>query len=211
MRDNYKVSLTILLIIVILMTIYAIADTYSVFYSETNTLMDLEIARWEIKINDQDVVHSETKTFQLDRYDIAANPNVADNRIAPGSSGNFYIDIDPNHTQVAVRFDVFIDPEELATSRTQVTGVQEISSNPDKVTIVKTAEGMYTGVFTLDQIEDEVHASLRIGFEWVNDDTKNAEDTNEGIVYGKGLNIPISIKFTQYTGEEILEYTNTTG
>ncbi len=201
---NVKKFFMVLTIIMLVITIYLVSKTYAVFYSEAQGNFTSNIAKWDIKVNNQEVTGRTEKDFSIDACNIINDANVKDGKIAPGSEGNFNIQIDSTDTQVSIRYDITIDKEKLEEYRISVDSVTEKNNLTN---IIKTSESTYTGIIPITQINNKVVDNINILFKWKNDETKNDNDTLIGTIANSKTNIPINITFSQYLGEEITEYT----
>ena len=207
MKRNFKTSLLVLTIILFLVTVYAIAHTFAVFQSDAESAVEVRLAKWNIKVNNELVTATANHTFTIDDdyLSVVSTNKVVEKKIAPGAEGNFDIEIFPDGTQVSLRFDIFVDTS--AVEGTEIT-VNDVESLTNDVTIIRTDENIYTGVMTLDDIQAGKTAHLRVTFEWVNSDEPNAikSDTNLALSEEALIRIPVSIDFIQYKGETIEEY-----
>lgn len=195
-------------LIMILVTIYKISESYAKYVSEASGTMEKQAGAWVIKVNDIDISSgSVTHEFNVRNFTFLENSYVAPGKLAPDSEGYFDIDIDPTGTSVAIRFDATLDFSELEVSDNinfdyackVVDGVEETSG------MIRTARNTYTGIITLDEVTNEQITTARFYIMW--DGNDNVADmilgvTNEGIT----LNMPIDITVSQYFGESIVEY-----
>ena len=207
MRRNLRIPLLSITIILFLITVYTIAHTYAVFETDTESEIELRLAKWNIKVNNELVTGSTSHTFEIgeDYISLVENEKVIEKKIAPGTEGSFDIEIFPDGTQVSFRFDVFVDTTNVED--TEIT-VNNVVSLTDGITMIRTDENVFTGVLTLADIEDGKTAHLRVSFEWVNSDTPEAiaKDTELALSDDALIQIPVTIDFVQYKGETIEEY-----
>jgi hypothetical protein len=207
MKRNFKTSLLVLTIILFLVTVYAVAHTFAVFQSDAESEVEVRLAKWNIKVNNELVTATANHTFTIDGdyLSVVSTNKVVEKKIAPGAEGNFDIEIFPDGTQVSLRFDIFVDAS--AVEGTEIT-VNDVVSLTDDVTIIRTDENVYTGIMSLEDIQAGKTAHLRVTFEWVNSDEPNAikSDTNLALSDEATIRIPVSVDFIQYKGETIEEY-----
>lgn len=199
----YKKIFIIVICVFSIFTIYKIVKTYSLFESEIGTTNNIDVGSWNIKVNNQDVVSGTSHDFIItnDNIAIPRNVNVQSGKIAPGSRGTFEINIEPEDTQVSIRYDIELNENLISNTSFKIT---DISSR--NVNIVRTDENTYTGVILLSDIVDGYFQSVDISFRWENDENNNENDTAIGQIYNNSINIPIKITFTQYLGETITPY-----
>jgi len=200
-----KKTLILLSLIMSIITIYQIANVYAVFYSEATGTMKKDLAKWNIVVNGTDISSGITDTFVIDKFNVEGNINVIDGKIAPGMLGNFQICIEPKDTQVSVRYDILIDDSNISGSSITLTSVEETNTNN---TIIRTGENTYTGLIHLSNITSSYQNNIKITFKWENDEINNEQDTKLGMIINSKIPIPISVKISQYLGEEIIAYSN---
>lgn len=134
---------------------------------------------------------------------ISESQYTKENKIAPGMKGTFEINIDPQDTQVSIRYDIAIDSSKLSSKSIKLESVAEKNSNN---AIIRTSENTYTGIIPLEKINQDYSDIIEIVFMWENDEENNEEDTKIGVVENSNLEIPIVVTFSQYFGEEVEEF-----
>lgn len=200
---NIKKVFTILTIIMLCFTIYKIVSTYALLESKIQKNIKADIGKWSIKINSEDIATNATKEFVMDRFQISQSPYTKENKIAPGMNGVFEIEINPQDTQVSIRYDITIDESKLTNKAIKLNEVIETNNNN---TIVKTAENTYTGVILLKEIDSSYSDIVQISFDWENIEENSMNDIEIGSVYDNNIKIPITVQFSQYLGENIQEF-----
>lgn len=196
-----KKKLWIVVIILIFVSIYLISSSYALFESDSNGLINSDIGEWTIKLNDYLISDTSEVSFDVDNFQYAESTHTADDYIAPGRNGYFDVVLDPKGTQVAVKYDISLDMENTYADNISLN--VNVSDGQD---VVQTAENTYSGVFSLEDIENEETITLRIGIEWLNHVNYDASDTQLGLT-GGNISIPVTVNVTQYNGEEIIPYT----
>lgn len=188
----------------LILTFFAIlafifVSTYGIFESETSKEVETSLAAWKVTINDS-VVSSENKTFNIDNIVWNKKDNVKEGKIAPGMDGYFDIVIDPNKTDVSIRYDLTLDIEYLnnINEAFKITKVEELNGN--KLTL--TNKNTYTGIINIDNIKKN---TIRIYLKWEDLEYNYESDYNIGAT-DQEVEIPININITQYLNEEIIEY-----
>lgn len=184
-----------------LITVYLIVDTYSLFESNHITTSSIDIAKWQVKIND-DVVNGSSSTFSVDSINWESNGYVLEGKVAPGMNGYFDIIIDPNDTDVSLKYDISFDFSNLQEEQFVINDVVEVNGR----TLVKTGENIYTGVILLEEIKNGIVSTIRVDLSWINDEANNEIDSSLANVYGTSLDIPVTVTLWQYNNEEIVEY-----
>lgn len=184
-----------------LITVYLIVDTYSLFESNHITTSSIDIAKWQVKIND-DVVNGSSSTFSVDSINWESNGYVLEGKVAPGMNGYFDVIIDPNDTDVSLKYDISFDFSNLQEEQFVINDVVEVNGR----TLVKTGENIYTGVILLEEIKNGIVSTIRVDLSWINDEANNEIDSSLANVYGTSLDIPVTVTLWQYNNEEIVEY-----
>lgn len=203
MKNYVKRFFIILTVMMLCFTIYLVSKTYAVFYSEGQADLNMKLAIWDIKVNNQDITKGTSKNFTITDFNILENSNVKSGKIAPGTTGSFDILINPTDTQVSIRYDLSIDSDKLEEYQIQIDSISEIS-NSNKLT--KTGKNTYTGIIPLSKINGNYNNDIRIVFKWDNNEANNEKDTNIASVANSKTNIPITLTFSQYLNETISEY-----
>ena len=117
LNERYRVhnklkSDKLLLIYILFLFIFIISTSFARFVTESNTTLGLEIANWCIKINDTQITQ-ETSTIMND-IELITTENISeDGFIKPGQSGYFDIILDPQYTEVSLKYKILIDVSEL--------------------------------------------------------------------------------------------------
>lgn len=202
--NDIKTILILVGIILFSFSLLKMKKTYSLFESELSANSKLDIAKWVIEVNNENVTNGYETQFTMDRFNISENENTLQGNFAPGIQGYTDIVIRPKNVQTSLRYDIKIDKTELKES-----GI-DLNLNPeleDGTVLIKTGTDQYTRVITLKQMEQnkDLQDRIRINIVWPNDDTKHVRDTEIGMKANDKIKIPVEIKFTQYLGEKIEE------
>ncbi len=176
-----------------------VVGTYALFESQRTNTSNLEIAKWEIKVNDS-LLSGSTSTFVIDNFVWSTSQYVMEGKAAPGLNGYFDIVIDPNDTDTSIRYDVTFDFSNLDSDQFTITEISEI----DDKSVVQTGEFTYSGIIPLASSVDGETNTLRVYIEWINDENKNDKDSELGKVLNNQLMIPVSVNITQYIDGDTL-------
>ena len=186
-----------------LVTILIVIGSYSLFESQRTNTSELEIAKWEIKVND-DLLSGGESTFTINNFVWSTSQYVKPGKAAPGLSGYFDIVIDPNDADTSIRYDITFDFSNLDSDQFQITEIKEI----DDKSIVRTGEYTYSNIILLEDIDDGETNTIRVYIEWVNDEDNNEKDSELGTVLNNQISIPVSVDVTQYIdGDTLTPYT----
>ncbi len=200
-----KKVLKILSLVMLIITIIKIGETYAKYFSEANTgTLNYEVGNWVIKINETDIYSEtgETVEFEINNFNNFSNSNAVKDKISPSSTGYVNMLIDPTGTEVAVRYDIELDL--TAIENIDIEEWIEMASGEN--TIVKTGENTYSGIISLADVQAGKIANLRCYIKWNNNENKNNLDSSVGLIYGQTLSLKVNVKVSQYLGEELIEY-----
>jgi len=189
-----KKNLWIFFFFLVLVATYLIIDTYALLESNAGGTLEVPVGKWEITLNGIDIL--ETKEISFSDLSYVENPYVEDGYFAPGVSATYEIVVDPHETDVAIRYDIAVD-------------VSAVESHPNILfvassdTITPNEDGLsYSGIISLDDIKSGNLIKINIIFNWSNIESYNELDSTL-MVDGAELSIPLTIKFSQYTGEAL--------
>ena len=179
---------------------FSSASTYTSYESEITGSVNSKTAGIKLKINDFDIMSGELldNRILLDNTTWVST-HTREEKISPGSSGTIDLHLDPDGSEVAILYefqfvDKMIDEDKLLTFS---------SITSDDTTFVRTSEDTYSGVFSLDDIENGKIANIQVGFyfdyltdiEGITEDNQIFDDLFE-----------IHFHALQYRGEEIVPY-----
>ena len=182
-----------------ILTFLLLVVTYGVFQSKVIRGTSIKIAAWVVQVNDG-IVSSKEKKFTIDDIVWNTSSNVLEGKAAPGIDGYFDIVIDPNNTDVSIRYDIVYDMDYLKNINTsfEVYKVEELNNND----LLLTDKDTYTGLITLD---NSVSHTIRTYVKWQDIEENNESDYITG-TENANFEIPVNVIVSQYTGEEIVEY-----
>ena len=201
MNKNVKKVLFLLIICIFILLIYKIIDIYAVFHSEMDAYVKLENGIWNITVNGEKITTGVETEFTIDEITATQDIHVKPGRLAPGLSGSFEIAINPENTDVSVRYDITLNQEKLENSNVKIKSIGEIEKN---YPLIKPSENTYTGIISLDDIKKGVIHKIKMEVEWVDDEKYNENDTKLGSSSIRQFQIPIKVHAIQYLGEEII-------
>ncbi len=201
MRKKYILGLIAL--ICMLLTIYYIMDTLAIFESIVTGEVEVQNGKWIIHINNTDISTGNNKEFVIDQIDIEGSNRIEQGKIAPGLSGKFDVVIDPNGTDVSVRYDIEFDLSKLEGTKIRINSIEETEMGN---MFIQTGENTYTGIILLDDIRNGAKHNITAQFDWQEDETTDEEDSKIGAIPNNKISIPVSVKVSQYLGEEVEEY-----
>lgn len=196
MRKNAKIKCVLIVALVIIaLSLYFIADTYSKYSSSANGDTQIDIAKWAVKVGGTDITTKDSFTLTLEPD---KSEYVSAGKIAPTVTASGSFDIDPTGAEVAMQYSINIG--EITYAGTLPTGVTfDIASvKAGETTLAKNGNGTYGGILDLDQVEAGTPVNITVTVRW--NSTNNASDTELGID-AKALTVPVEVSVEQYVGE----------
>lgn len=191
-RSNWTLITSFLFL---LLAFFVFVDTYGLFELNTEVPVAGNLAKWQILVNSQDIM-GETKTFLIPTVNWETSPDVLPGKAAPGLSASFDIIIDPSTTEVAIEYELGLDFIEITNEKVYLTGVK----NKSGVTILPNEDDKYVGQILLPAVLNNEPETLTVSFIWENDEDNNDMDSSFVGVKDAFLNIPITLKLSQYLG-----------
>ncbi len=182
-----KRKLWLFAIVMLVFLITTITSTFALFETNASGDSELDIGRWVILLNGDDVKLNETIT--LDDFTYSATSHTADGKFAPGRDATFEIEIDATDSDVSVQYDISIDDSALFDHPNIDIVVTDLDTN----TVINSVA--VNGVIYLSDASRVKH--LEIALEWNDNPLYDEEDTE---LIGGELNFDISANFIQYTG-----------
>lgn len=171
-----------------------VQKTYAKYVTTSNGEANLNIARWDIVVNDEHIKNKEELSADITPQYVE-NPNVAEGVIAPGSIGYFDITIDPTNTDVSFDFEISIDNEE-----SDVTDLKLLKYYIDSEDNIKDAEENEV-IFDSININDKKAKTVRIYVIWdesLNETMDNIKDSEVGHdSENKKASVNVNLKFKQ--------------
>jgi len=203
LNKKFRIILLFVILILSLFIFYKIATTYAVFYSEVSGTASKDLAKWNITVNNKNIVTGIAENFIINSFSTTSNANVKPGKIAPGVDGNFLISINSKDTDVSVRYDITIDVSDITNNKITLDSVTEITAGN---TLIQTNENTYTGIIALSTMDEDYINDIKLNFIWENAEINNANDTIMGTTESLVIQIPVTVNVKQYLGETIIPY-----
>ena len=193
MKKNKIKILEIILIFIVEISLYLVAGTYSRYVSTAESDTSTRIAKWTVKLGNVDIAGGE-KDFSSELVLETTNKaKVKAGTIAPDTSVKGDFTIDPNGTEVAMKYKIILGTVyfknlktgEIITDNMPNVAVNNITTNVGNLT--QNIDGTYQGQIGLD----ESPVTITITAEWIS--TNDEVDTLNG--YSQ-LNVIIPITVT---------------
>ena len=170
-KDKIKI-LGIILFFIVEISLYLVAGTYSRYVSTAESDTSTRIAKWTVKLGNVDIAEGK-KDFSSEL--VLENTNTAKVKtgtIAPDTSVKGDFTIDPNGTEVAIKYKISIGKVyfknlktgEVVTDNTPNIEVNNVTVNVGNLT--QNIDGTYQGQIGLD----ESPVTITITAEWISTD-----------------------------------------
>lgn len=183
----------------LIITLSVIKSTYAKYITSANGDANINIARWKILVNNQDIEENkELSNVITPIFD--GNDNIASNVIAPTAEGYFDILIDASNTDVSLKYEITTsDNAESAVSDLIISGYslddgerQQIISDDGQIKVEN--EILYNS--------QDKDIKLRVYLKWNDDDTNgatmdNQADTNATKIDTNLAKVNVNLKFIQ--------------
>ena len=197
MSKKRKLFLVIVLILCSFVLYYGSKYTYTSYESSVDAEVNSKVAGISVSINGQNIVKEKLDSVKLDNITLTST-HTREGKISPGSTGTFAITLDPTGSEVAFRYD--FELIDKSTDNSKLLTFDGFTS--DNGNLIKTASNTYTGIITLDDINNNKVINITGSFTFNNDDIPAITEDNGN------LDDFFEIKFhaIQYNGEEITPY-----
>ena len=131
----------------------------------------------------------------------------------------FEIILDPSDTDVSIKYQCMVATVVSVDNKNiniNLQGIEEsyvkdsgevLNTTLEQYSYLKEYEklhsnkdNLYQGIFPLKLINEGWKKSLKIYFNWINDEEQNEKDTQIGTNSNANIEIPVTMTFEQYTG-----------
>lgn len=186
----------IILIFIAEISLYLVAGTYSRYVSTAKSDTSTRIAKWTVKLGNVDIAGGEKDFSSELTLETTNTDKVKAGTIAPNTSVKGDFTIDPNGTEVAMKYKISLGKvyfknlktEEIVTNNTPKIEVNNVTANAEN--LIQNVDGTYQGQIGLD----EGTVTITITAEWISEDDKM--DTLNGYDPLKII-IPITVMVEQ--------------
>ena len=180
------------------------SNTYSRYVADTNGDIKIGFAKWQIAVNSNDITDNTVSTINITPT-INPNVDVAENTIAPSSSGYFDIVIDPTNVDVSFDYSISIDllnenmPDLMIT---EYAFLNDTFEDGDDLVKNPLENSTITNTYNVGT-NDKEPFTIRVFFEWFEGENENMNDEADTLIgVDAGINdtdlqIQASIHFEQ--------------
>lgn len=200
MKKMDKKDLKFIIIFILVLTCsftYLYQSSYAKYRKRVTAQLDLSVANWVIKINNEDIKNNKVLKNKL-VPEFEESEYTKANVLAPGSKG--YCDIVIDSKNVDVNFEINILATVPSTSSIVDLRVTDYTINPSETNTTKTpyTEAQEIHIPVVHNTEQTV---IRLYIKWDDDPTTqtmdNEADTNAAVNTASEALIEIKTKFTQ--------------
>lgn len=198
MRDkkyNQKIGIFLLVVFCFVVLYFCSVHTYMSYESTVDGALSADVAGIHIAIDGKDILSKDLKdgvTLDNINWDVS---HTREGKVAPGAVGNVTFTLDPKDSDVAFMYTFTINDKQSGLEK--LLKFNNFSS--DNGNLIKTGENEYTGLVTLNDINNGKVINITMGFEFSNEDIEGSgfDDSNLDNYFS------IDFKAIQYNGEKI--------
>ena len=197
---NHKKIYILLIGIIILLASVIIGNTVAKYVTSASSNADINIARWQVLVNNEDVTSAATLNNIITPV-FPGNNNIAQGVIAPSAEGYFDIVIDATNTDVSLRYEVTTSANEESIVQDLVLSGYSIDEG-ERQEIVEDENGNFKIQGDIRYNSQDKDITLRVYIKW-NDDTEtgatmsNADDTSTTQEEKSVAKVNVNLKFIQ--------------
>ena len=189
MKSKRKIAF-FLALISLFYSVSLIQKTYAKYITSATADADMTIAKWSIKVNEQDVLANNNFTSKI-VPEYYGSDYVKDTVIAPTSSGYFDITIDGSETEVSYDYTINVTQATTNTVTDLKVIAYEIDSDGNILTYNDTS---ITG--TVNYSDESKSHNVRFYVLWIENDSEsmnNAADTEASINGNAAFKVDVNV------------------
>lgn len=193
-KKNKKAVFIIILMILLLLFIYFIKNvqTYSRYNTENNGRDSTVVAKWNVKIGKNNMNNEYNFSNELE-LKTEENKNVADGKIAPGTSISTQFSLDCSECEASLKY--IVKPSQIKCNGQEDSRFIVTSINNEKNTMQYDEEEDY--YYGIVDIKDAYRVmNIKATVTWNNDDGNNEADT-ESAVENSTIVLPLTVRVEQ--------------
>lgn len=183
----------------LLLSISTFKETYAKYKNDITGVTNINVARWKIFVNNQDITESSTMSSAITPT-FSGSEHIKSNVIAPTSEGYFDIIIDSSNTDVSFSYSISLENNPYTSVTDLIIKGYKINNDIDnnEAEMQEITEDGITGNILLSN-NTNIN-TIRVYVEW-NDDTStedmnNAEDTEASLSEEPAI-VNVTLNFTQ--------------
>lgn len=156
----------------IVLCIFFIQDSYAKYLTSTTEETLVKIARWKILVNNSDIRDNSSASAVITPI-FDKNENIAENIIAPTSTGYFDLIIDSSEADVSFKYQINITPNKTSPVKDLIATGYKINDN-ETVTLTEENPNIIGAVL---QTSNSKTTNIRVYIKW--EDGESAKMNNE--------------------------------
>lgn len=190
-----KIGIFLLVIFCVVILYFCSVNTYMAYESSVDGALSADVAGIHIAIDGQDILEKDLKTG-VTLNNISWNaPHTRSGKVAPGATGDVTFTLNPKGSDVAFSYTFTINDKQ--TDLKKLLKFNEFSS--DNGNLIETGDNEYTGIVTMDDINNGKVINITMEFEFSDEDVEGSDIDNSSL----DDYFSIDFKAVQYKGEKI--------
>lgn len=180
MLKKFKVLIVIASLAI---TLSLMSNTYSRYIASSDGNLEIEFAKWQLLVNNTDITTNTTSNISFEPT-IEANENVANNKVAPASTGYFDVEIDPTNVDVSFKYTINLDIENTNIPDLLITKYAIIPNDyleGDSLKFENIPNNLITNTLTYNQKTFEKF-TIRIYFQWIEGENESMTDIDDTVI-----------------------------
>ena len=180
MLKKFKVLIVIASLAI---TLSLMSNTYSRYIASSDGNVEIEFAKWQLLVNNTDITTNSSSNISFEPT-IESNANVANNKVAPSSTGYFDVEIDPTNVDVSFKYTINLDIQNENIPDLLITKYAIIPNDyleGDSLKFENISDNLITNTLTYNQNTFEKF-TIRIYFQWIEGENESMNDTDDTII-----------------------------
>lgn len=179
----------VLIVIAALLLVATVGlSSYAIYKSSATGTATASVARWAVKINNDNIVTTDTLTFTNNSIVWAANAHVAAGKIAPGKTGTITFEIDASQSEVSVDYEITVGP--IKVGNTVVT---------NNAITASVAGSDASGTIAYSTTANNMKKTVTLNIAWTATDSESQNEADMALA-GQDIEIPVTIVAKQHVG-----------
>lgn len=183
MIKKFKV---VLVLISLSFSLCLMSNTYSRYVASTTGNLEVAFANWQILVNEEDITNNSISTIEITPI-VDKNEFVANNKLAPSSTGYFDIEIDPSNVDVSFNYTINLNyenenmPDLMITEYAIFEGEYNENQKLDRIVLEgnKITNKVHYGLATAPEEFSFKPFTVRIFFEWYEGENETMNDVQD--------------------------------
>lgn len=191
----------ILLLISISVSLGLMSTTYSRYVANTTGNIDLLFAKWQVLVNESDITDSSTSSVIFTPV-MDSNSDVASNMVAPGSTGYFDIEINPENTDVSFNYTIDLAIENTEIPDLLITQYAILDGDYIEGDAITTSDlvnySITNDVIYDNETEDFAFETftIRVYFEWYDEEDGTMDDEADSVIGNQAATTGVELEMS---------------